>query len=248
MYQIRYCFRMVPHDAQHGDPDGEPLPPGLEDVLESAARLQQLVPEAVLVGGSAAAYYARHRMSTDHDHILGDLRDRFDQVLDALEREGEFVLNRATPGKIILGELGGIEAGVRQMIRERPLEVQRVRLPSGAHITVPTLDEIARIKAFLIVKRNQMRDYLDVAALSRRYGADYLGGVLGSIDAYYTDPTHPEDRPVLSQLARQLVDPQPRDRTRIRDLPRYKALEPQWHDWQSVVDECADLAVHMLDR
>lgn len=169
-------------------------------------------------------------------------------MLDALEREGEFVLNRATPGKIILGELGGIEAGVRQMIRERPLEVQQVRLPSGARVTVPTVDEIARIKGFLIVKRNQMRDYLDVAALSRRYGADYIGGVLASIDAFYSDPTHPEDRPVRSQLARQLVDPQPKDRTRIRDLARYKALDPDWHDWQHVVDECAALAVHVIEH
>ncbi|MGW6426478.1 hypothetical protein ACWF82_27715 [Nocardia sp. NPDC055053] len=44
-------------------------------VLESAARLQVLVPDAVLVGGSAAALYAGHRDSYDHDHVLRDLRD-----------------------------------------------------------------------------------------------------------------------------------------------------------------------------
>jgi hypothetical protein len=33
-------------------------------VLESAARLQRLVPDAVLVGGSAAAAYAGHRDPT----------------------------------------------------------------------------------------------------------------------------------------------------------------------------------------
>ncbi|WP_169737485.1 hypothetical protein [Haematomicrobium sanguinis] len=47
-------------------------------------------------------------------------------------------------GKIIFGELGGIEAGVRQLIRARPLEVQQVELPSRSVITVPTVDEIAR--------------------------------------------------------------------------------------------------------
>ncbi len=123
---------------------GDDLSAGLEDVLESAAHLRRLVPDAVLVGGYAVAFYAHHRRSTDHDHVVADLRDRFDLVMDALERDGDFVLNRATPGKIILQERGGIEAGVRQLIRARPLEVQQVDLPSGSVITVPTVDEIAR--------------------------------------------------------------------------------------------------------
>lgn len=237
-------------EAQRGDGPPEPedrvLPDGLEAVLESAARLQELVPDAVLVGGTAAAYYALHRTSTDHDHVLGDLRDRFDVVLDALERDGDFVLNRATPGRIILGELGGIEAGVRQLIRMRPLEVQRVRLRSGAHVTVPTLEEIARIKGYLIVKRNQMRDYLDVAALSGRFGAQHLGPVLAQIDDYYSDDTHPGDRPVQSQLARQLAAPSPKDRSQIGDLAPYKRLEARWRDWDEVVAECRRLAAHAL--
>lgn len=233
-------------DGVAGSRAGGDLPAGLEEVLESAARLQRLVPDAVLVGGSAAAYYARHRMSTDHDHVLADLRDRFDLVLDALEREGDFVLNRATPGEIILGELGGIEAGVRQMIRTRPLEVQRVQLRSGSVVTVPTLDEIARIKGYLIVKRNQMRDYLDVAVLSGKFGADTLGPVLASIDDYYTDPSHAADRPVQAQLARQLASPAPKDRSRIADLPSYKGLVSRWQNWDDVVAECRTLAVHTI--
>jgi hypothetical protein len=42
-----------------------------------------------------------------------------------------WVTNRVTPGRIILGELGDIESGVRQLIRNRPLEVTEVELPSG---------------------------------------------------------------------------------------------------------------------
>ena len=45
----------------------------LRHVLASAARLQQVVPDAVLVGGSAAALHAGHRDSFDHDHVLVDL-------------------------------------------------------------------------------------------------------------------------------------------------------------------------------
>ena len=36
--------------------------PELVRVLESAARLQEVVPDAVLVGGSAAALWASHRI------------------------------------------------------------------------------------------------------------------------------------------------------------------------------------------
>jgi hypothetical protein len=219
---------------------------GLAEVLDSAARLQELVPDAVLVGGSAAALYARPRMSTDHDHVLADLQDRFDLVLDALARDGFFVLNRALPGKIILGGLGGIETGVRQLIRRRPLEVQRITLPSGSEIPVPTVDEIARIKGFLIVKRNQMRDYLDVAALSGAFGADRIGGVLAAIDAYDTDPSHPEDRPVQAQLARQLAKPFPEDHRALAGLATYKGLGARWRDWADVVAECRALAVHLV--
>lgn len=91
-------------------------------VLESAARLQKLVPDAVLVGGSAAALYAGHR-SYDHDHVVADLAERFDTVLEAVESQDGWVTNRVTPGKIIPGELGGIETGIRQLIRRTPLDL-----------------------------------------------------------------------------------------------------------------------------
>jgi len=140
------------------------------------------VPDAVLVGGSAAAPWANHRSSFDHDHVLEDLGDRFDAVLDAIEATDGWVTNRVTPGKVILGELGDIESGVRQLIRKRPLEVIEVSLPSRHVLRVPTPDETLRIKGYLIVRRNQVRDYLDVAALSDRYGIAHAADVLGHID------------------------------------------------------------------
>lgn len=41
--------------------------PEWEQVLAAAAHLQRILPGAVLVGGSAAAMYAAHRLSTDAD-------------------------------------------------------------------------------------------------------------------------------------------------------------------------------------
>ena len=56
-----------------------------DEVLSSAARLQTILPQAVLVGGTAASIYAHHRQSTDDDHVLTDLKQNFDEILDATE-------------------------------------------------------------------------------------------------------------------------------------------------------------------
>src|SRR5260370_9980496 len=100
--------------------------PELVRVLESAARMQEVVPDAVLVGGSAAALWANHRSSYDHDHVLQDLGARFDAVLEAIEATDGWVTNRVTPGKIIPAERDDVESAVRQLIRNRPLWLTQV--------------------------------------------------------------------------------------------------------------------------
>jgi hypothetical protein len=219
--------------------------PTLMRVLESAARLQELVPDAVLVGGSAVVLHAGHRDSYDHAHVVADLADRFDAVLDAVESEGGWVTNRVTPGKIILGELGGIETGIRQLIRRTPLETVRIRLPSGEAITVPPPEEILRVKAFLMLRRNQTRDYLDVAALADQMGIDQAAEALSSIDEYYADQ-HGTGDGVASQLVRQLAEPAPKDRSTTRDLGQYRNLAARWQQWDEVVSVCRRLATTMV--
>lgn len=237
--------------ARRGRPEGSFTPPSeeipqLREVLESAARLQQLVPDAVLVRGTAAAFHVGHRLSTDHDHVLADLRDRFEAVLEALAADPEFVLNRMTPGKIILGNLDNIEVGVRQLIRKRPLEVEDHELPNGATVRVPTREETLRIKAYLIVKRNQVRDYLDVAALSDAMGAAHAARVLAASDDYYTDPGK-DGEPFTGQLVHQLGNPRPKDTSHVEHLEDYKGLVPQWQSWDRVVEQVRSVAAHMLD-
>jgi hypothetical protein len=221
--------------------------PDLVAVLESAARLQQVVPDAVLVGGSAAALWAGHRVSLDHDHVVADLTDRFDMVLEAIEATDGWVTNRLSPGKIILGELGGIDSGVRQLIRRRPLEVVEVQLPSGQPLRVPTPDEALRIKGFLVVRRNQTRDYLDVAGLCDRYGEDRGARVLAHIDDYYADQRDPDAAGVATQLAQQLAEPRPKDRLSAEQLRHYKQLDARWADWGEVVAVCRSVAALMVE-
>jgi hypothetical protein len=212
-------------------------------VLEQAARLQALIPGAVLVGGSAAALHADHRESLVHDHVLEDLAERFDSILENLEALGDWSLAKAQPGKIILGELGGIETGVRQLIRSRPLETEEIQV-GDRRLVVPTAAEILRIKTWLALSRNQTRDYLDIAALSDTMGLDEAASVLLDIDDYYADVNRRPEA-VVTQLVRQLADPRPRDAEVTSQLASYKALERRWHEWAAVKAELADLAERM---
>ena len=216
----------------------------LRQVLASAARLQAVVPDAVLVGGSAAALHAGHRDSFDHDHVLADLVDRYEAVLSAVEAtEGWATSVRASkPPFTIMGSLDGIEAGLRQMRRIRPLETIEVAVGAGSVVVAPTEAEALRVKAFLVVQRNMVRDYIDVVALAAHMGDDAAVAVLSGIDSYYADRSN-EPSSVLTSLVVALADPSPRDTDVTGELPRYKALDRRWHRWPDVVRACQDLAL-----
>jgi hypothetical protein len=212
-------------------------------VIASAAHLQAVVPEAVLVGGSAAALYAGHRESFDRDHVLEDLAERYEQVLEAVEATDGWVtsVRASRPPMTLMCSLGGIEAGLRQLRRTRPLEVVEVEVPDAGPLRVPTLAEMLRIKAYLVVQRNQVRDYLDVVALADRLGETDAAEVMAGIDAFYDDRSEGPDS-VLTALVQRLAEPAPRDSRVTEQLPSYKGLDRRWHDWASVVQACGDLA------
>lgn len=220
----------------------------LQRVLESAARLQQLVPDAVLVGGSAAALHAGHRESFDHDHVLVDLDQRYAQVLDAVEASDGWAtsVRASRPPMTIMGSLDGIQAGLRNLRRTRPLETVRIEVAPGANVTAPTAEEALRVKAYLVVQRNAVRDYLDVVALADHIGVDRAGEILRHIDDYYDDRSQ-QAGSVRTSLALALADPKPVDVDVIPELPRYRGLDPRWHDWSSVVAACRDLALEVAE-
>ncbi len=228
------------------DKDVVELSPTLRRVLASASQLQKLVPDAVLVGGSAAALHAGHRDSFGHDHVLADLVDRYAMVLESVEASDGWAtsVRASKPPFTIMGRLWGVEAGLRQMRRTRPLEVCEVDLGEGRSVVVPTAPEALRVKAFLVVQRNVVRDYLDVVALAKHLGLPTAVGILSGIDDYYADRSG-EQGSVLTSLVIPLAEPQPRDTEVTEELPRYKGLKARYHRWVDVVETCRTLALEL---
>lgn len=226
-----------------GTPKAPKPLPDWERVLSAASHLQRILPDAVLVGDTASALAAHHRVSVDADHVVTDLRRRFDQVLAQLESVAGWKTARIRRPVQILGSLDGIETGVRQLIREAPLETTRARY-LGHEITVPTEAEMLRIKAVLILKRNATRDYLDFAALSEKLGEAAAISALSSFDRLYPQPS---GESALQQLIVQLAHAKPYDLEEMR-LNEYKRLTPRWHDWQEVQRVCGRCATRLFDR
>ena len=217
--------------------------PDWEQVLSSAARLQTILPEAILVGGTAAAIHAEHRLSRDADHVLTDLRSRFDAVLAELEAVAGWKTARVQRPVQIPRSLDGIETGVRQLIREQPLETMTLHY-HGVRLTLPTPSETLRIKAVLILKRNATRDYLDFVALADRTGDETVAKALHAFDQLYPQSN---GESALQQLQAQLAHAIPYDIKSIV-LTEYRNLAPRWHDWEVAKAACARLATTIFDR
>jgi hypothetical protein len=197
--------------------------PDWEKLLAAERHLQALLPDAVLIGGTAAALHAEHRVSLDGDHVLTDLRDRFDEVLADLEAVAGWQTARVRRPVLILGSLDGILTGIRQLRRQRPLETEEI-----AGLRVPTLAEMARIKAWLLVVRLTTRDYLDTVVLFERLGEEEAKKALGPLDKLYPQPNGAS---VLAELIERLAAARPVDGTEIH-LASYRGLKSPWNDWE----------------
>lgn len=115
-----------------------------ERLLRVAAEIQQIIPKAVLVGGTAAAIHSKHRFSFDANHVLPDLEENFDALLDLIESNRDWHTQRVQPPKLILGRFKGVETGLRQLVRKKPLETIEIILEQK-RIVVPTAEEMLRI-------------------------------------------------------------------------------------------------------
>lgn len=198
-----------------------------EKLLAAERHLQAMVPGTVLVGGTAAALHAGHRVSLDGDHVLGDLRDRFEDVLSDLEAAAGWHTSRVRRPVLILGQLDGVLTGIRQLRRTEPLETEIVE-----GLRIPTLEEMARIKAWLLVTRLTSRDYLDTVVLFERLGEEGVHRALASLDDLYRQDNGAS---VLAEVIERLGAASPVDAAEV-DLKTYRELKPPWNDWSHVAE------------
>lgn len=211
-----------------------------ERVVRAATKLQELFPEAVLVGGTAASLYAQHRFSRDDDHVVERLVDRYDEVLERLESLAGWKTKRRIRPLAILGNLDGVDTGLRNLRRAVPLETVDHETPFG-RLRLPTLPEMLRIKAFLILDRNATRDYIDTVALADHLtvvaGRAAMLNVLAGLDAYYPQGEESASR----QLAKQLAQPRPYDLDDA-DVLQYRFLLERYKSWEHVAASALELA------
>jgi hypothetical protein len=178
---------------------------------------------SIPLGGTAAAIHARHRESLDGDHVLEDLRSRFDEVLAVLEAAAGWRTERIQRPVLILGELDGVLTGIRQLRRTRPLDTEEV-----AGLRVPTLAEMARIKSWLLATRHTVRDYLDTVVLFERLGDDGVADALRPFDELYWQESGVSP---LAEVVERLAAAAPADKADV-DLTQYRGIKPPWNDWQ----------------
>jgi hypothetical protein len=90
---------------------------------------------------------------------------------------------------------------------------------------------MARIKAWLLVTRHTVRDYLDTTVLFERLGEEGVVGALQPFDDIYRQPGGASP---LAEIAERLAGASPTDLGAI-DLQNYRGLQPPWNNWTHVV-------------
>ena len=121
-------------------------------------------------------------------------------------------------------------------------------LPTGDRLQIPTGAETLRLKSFLIMARNNARDYTELADLVDAMDTQTAAEVLTGMDRYYSGPPAGAQRAntlnghwVATQLVRRLADPQPSDGP---DFTREGAEA----EWARVRQRCLTVAVAMLEE
>ena len=216
-----------------------------QKLIEAAANFQELLTGSVMIGGSAVAFHLKHRYSFDADHILFDLKENYEEVLDFLEGRDDWKTARINPPKLILGNFQGVETGIRQLRRNRPLETEQIHI-NGKVLTIPTLPEMIRTKGWMIISRNATRDYIDFAALANHMGILKTTEVLSNFNDFYSDLIRGDQALPIVQLIRQLAEPKPGDFDQI-DLSSYKGIQPPYDSWIFIQKICEKVSVELGD-
>jgi RND superfamily putative drug exporter len=234
----------------------------LRIVLKSAARLKQLVPDAITVA-DPLAFTGCGRNDELRGHVNGD-DDAASATTHRLALAGTAApTNGHSPSKKFAGAVRPVhpvtlwrgrlsvaldaleteaETDHPRFERRSPVETTHVQLSTGDRLQIPTGAETLRLKGYLIMSRNSSRDYTEFAELVDTMEAETAAFVLAGMDRYYCSQS-PRRQWIATQLVRRLADPHPTD---LDDEswpgPDAKA------DWEEVRQRCLSVAVAMLEE
>lgn len=213
--------------------------PQFRKLLESARQMQAhlLFLPSVAVGGTAAALYARHRVSLDVDFVSPVLRERFDEVEDLLLGMPEFQISRVRRPVLILGQIAGDEIGLRQLRRAEPLDAVLI---DG--LWVPTLPEMIRVKAFVLSDRRAVRDFVDVCALVRTAGMEQAIAAMAPFDVLYSGLCAAGPLTAFAEAAHDA----PVDAAEV-DLGSWRLLDPAYAKLPEVLACVREFALRVLE-
>ncbi|MCX6880222.1 MAG: hypothetical protein NTW21_41425 [Verrucomicrobia bacterium] len=213
--------------------------PQFRKLLDSARRIQArlLFLPSVAVGGTAAALYARHRVSLGVDFVSPALRDHFDEVADRLLDMPEFQLARVRRPVLILGQIAGDEIGLRQLRRAEPLDAVLI---DG--LWVPTLPEMIRVKAFVLSDRRAVRDFVDVCALVRTAGMEPAIAAMATFEPLYAGLSAAGPLTAFAEAAHD----DPADAAEV-DLASWRLLDPAYAKLPEVLACVREFALRAIE-
>ncbi|KJX74512.1 membrane protein [Mycobacterium lepromatosis] len=160
-------------------------------------------------------------------HPVTSWRGRFSVAIDALEAQ-------------VVAQAHATDQPTYQ--RRSPVETAHVQLPTGDRLLIPTGAETLRLVSYLIMCRNSIRDYAELADMVDAIEPETAAIVLAELDRYYSCRS-PMRQWMATQLVCRLSDPHPVDLT-----------DDQWSDpdakaeWQYVRRRCLSVAVAMLEE
>jgi hypothetical protein len=214
------------------------LPIDFDKVVVTGAEFQKHLPWLDLVGGTASALHAQHRVSHDVDFLTKNLKPRFEEILSHITEWSEWKTNRIQSPVIILGEAHNVRLGVRQQIREKPFDTVQLN-----GLRIPTLEECFKIKVFLVGKRRATRDYVDACALLDKLPEDTAYRLLSEMDGDFPSVDNLSNTARFATAVRQI----PADFLKA-PLSQFEGLKHPYTDWDYIEHKLIRLSILFLEK
>lgn len=214
------------------------------EILDAVVAVQAVLPDAVLIGGSAITLHTSHRLSGDADLVKRDLDREWHRVRAELEELEGWITDYPKIPTNMMGRYRDARVSVRKLNRVRDLEVTEIDL-TGSVVRVAAPDELVRMKGLAILNRSLARDFVDVVALDdglREVGRT-AAHAIAEFDEYYREisgsgsPTR--------ELVSLLADPQPRDAAPQAALDELVGLRDDLRDWDRIRMRCQRIAAEV---